>query len=182
MNTKLFITLLLGVGFLFFGCSEDNSLLPEQNTDQSGSILKSAKNPGPSLSGVLETEFSFTPPTFWNGTVDFGDMGTYGITFISYGAPRDYSQASPFQEDFVIFKLGTDWTVQENVILKGWDSGVLVLANKDPELVKFTAHGKVTEAYGPLEMWNGRNAHFKGVVEWVQLGLPKAVHGELRIN
>ncbi len=168
---------------LFSGCSEDNPLTP--GSDQNGSVessLKGTKKPLPKLIGELDCDFSFeNPPTFWNGTVDFGTYGLYNITFISYGAPRGYSQASPFEEDFIIY-LGTDWTIPENVYMRGYNAGVVTYANKDPDPVKFLANGKVEEAYGPLEMWQGCNMHSRGVVTWIDIGIPEGCNGTFQIN
>ena len=157
-------------------CSEDN-VLTGSEIDPGIAGLKSAKE-APTLVGIQHCEFSFDhPPVFWTGTVDFGDGNIYGIKFISYDAPRAFSQASPFYEDFIIYDLA-DGTVY----LKGWDKGVVTYANKDPEPVKYNAMGKVMEAYGPLETWLGRTAHFQGIVNWVDVGIPESIEGTFRLN
>lgn len=178
--------LVIGVSTLFFGCSE-NSLLPDLDdpvqTEQGDAAFKSAKKPAASLVGTTDIPFTFTPPTFWNGTVDFGDEGLFSMTFISHGEPRDFSQASPFFEEFVIYELGTDWTVPENVVLKGWNKGVVTYANKLPEPVMFHANGKITEAYPPLDAWIDCNFHVKGMVYFDEAsGLPDRALGKVRIN
>ena len=100
---------------IFFGCQEDSALSPvsDQNDQVPASL---AKKPAPNLIGTTYTPFTFTPPTFWNGTIDFGVYGKYSITFVSHDAPREYSQASPFHEDFIIYELGADWTQPETVV------------------------------------------------------------------
>ncbi len=183
MKNSILILLVVGVTMLFAGCSEDNSLTP--GSEKSGSVessLKGTKKPSPTLIGEQYCDFTFTPPTFWNGTVDFGVYGEYGITYISHDAPRGYSQASPFYEDIIIYELGSDWTNPANVRMKGWNAGVVTYANKDPEPVKVVSNGKIEEAYGPLEMWQGCNLHFSGLVFWVDIGIPEGCLGTIRIN
>ena len=168
---------------IFFGCQQESALTPElSQSEQMPASL--AKKPSPNLIGALVLDFTFTPPTFWNGTIDFGVDGKYSITFISYEPPRDYSQASPFYEDFIIYKLGTDWTIPGNVYMKGWNAGVVTYANKAPDPVKYTANGKIEEAYTPFEMWLGRNVHVRGEVSWndPDNGLPKGALATVRIN
>jgi hypothetical protein len=136
----------------------------------------------PHLTGHQVTPFTLTPPTFWNGTVDFGEDGKYGLTFVSYDPPRAYSQASPFYEDFYIYELGNP----ANVYLKGWNAGVVTYANNPPDPCKFLANGKVDEAYGPLEEWLGRNVHIRGTVYWIidpVVGMiPEYAEATFRIN
>ena len=185
MKTTISMLLIFGVSILFFGCSESN-LIPAVDDpvqiEQEEALLKGAKKSSAMLEGTTNTPFTFTPPTFWNGTVDFGANGVFGLTFISYDPPREYSQASPFHEDFVIYIPGSDWTDPENVVMKGWNKGVVTYANKDPEPVNFHANGKVTEAYGPLEDWEGCNWHLKGLVYWLSEGNPEKAVGQVRIN
>jgi hypothetical protein len=187
MMHKFFMILVIGTGIVFFGCSEDNLLVPEDpakpdQIDQANSSLKSAKKPAAFLIGEVETMFTPTPPTVWNGTVDFGDYGTYALTFISLGPLRDFSQALLFEEDFVIYQLGTDWQDPANVVMRGWNDGVLTLANKAPDPTKFHANGKITSASEPLDLWDGCNFHIKGLVYWTDFGPPERTSGIIRIN
>ena len=145
-------------------------------------MLKSAKKPAANLIGDTDCPFTITPPTFWNGTVDFGSKGIFGLTFFSEGAPRDYSQASTFYETWVIYYLESDYNDPANVVMRGWNKGVVTFANSVPDPVNFNANGKVTEAYGPLEAWEGCNWHVKGLVYWVAPGLPEKAVGQVRIN
>jgi hypothetical protein len=172
--------LVISAIMVFFGCSADPSAPEISQSDQVTVPL--AKKSLPSLTGIAVSDFTLTPPTFWNGTVDFGVGGLYSITFISLGEPRVYSQASPFNEEFYIYQLGTDWTNPANVYLKGWDNGVVVYANDPPDTTKFLANGKIEEAYGPLAMWQSRSVHIRGYVTWVSLGLPQGAFGTFRIN
>jgi hypothetical protein len=189
MKRKLYFISLIGASFLFFACSEDNMLTPTadepvlEQSEQVGSVLKGAKKPAAKLVGITDCAFTFTPPTFWNGTVDFGEMGVFGLTFISHEPPRDYSQASPFYEDFIIYEQGTNGEIPENVLIKGWNKGVVTFANKVPEDVNFLANGKITEAYGPFVLWDGCNSHLKGLVSYPpEGGLPERAVGVLRLN
>ena len=171
--------LLCGAMLVFLGCQSDSSLATApENAHQETSLEK----PAPNLVGSMDMNFTFTPPTFWNGTIDFGADGKYSLTFISYGPPRDYSNASPFKEDFIVYELNTDWTDQENVYLKGWNKGVTVYAQEPLDPAKFVANGKVTEAYGPLKGWLGRNLHISGNIFWAQEGLPESAIATMRIN
>jgi hypothetical protein len=174
-----YVLLLSFMLLLIAGCAKED-LAPElDQSDLVTTTLKGAKS-SPNLIGTTYTPFTLTPPTFWNGTVDFGDVGTYGITFFSFPpSPRTFSQASPFKEEFIIYELGNP----DNVYLRGWDNGVVTKANKDPEDTSiFHANGKITEASGPLEMWQGRSVHIKGEVTWVAVGLPEFATSIFRIN
>jgi len=123
MKKIIFMFLLIGAVMFFWSCTENNPSAPELS--QSDQVTNSlAKKTAPSLTGTAHADFTFTPPTFWNGTITFGEE-TYGLTFFSFDAPRDYSQASPFYEEFIIYTLGTDWTNPDNVVMKGWDAGVV---------------------------------------------------------
>ena len=183
MKRVIFMFLLIGLTMSFWNCGENYPSAPElSQSDQFTQQSVLDKKPAQSLIGEAVIDFTFTPPTFWNGTIDFGADGKYGMTFISYDPPRDFSQASPYYEDFVIYKLGTDWTVQENIIMKGWNAGVVTYANKDPEPVKVRANGEIVEAYGDFEMWEGRKVHMQGLVYWVSVGVPDVAISTVRIN
>jgi hypothetical protein len=176
MKRSMLVLLVISSVVIFAGCQKDSSLTPE--VDQSAQVPK----PGPNLIGILATDFTWTPPTFWNGTVEFEEEGTYAITFISYDPPRPFSQASPFYEDFFVYELGTDWTNPENVYLAGWNQGVVVYANNPPDPCTFVANGKIDEAYGPFEGWQGRNVHNSGTITWVDVGVPEGVLGTFKLN
>jgi hypothetical protein len=178
---RLFLAILFtGIALLYFGCSEKNPSAPELS--QSDQVTNSLAKPH--LIGEQVTPFTFTPPTFWNGEVDFGEEGKYGITYVSYENPRGYSQASPFYEDFIIHELGN----LENVVLRGWNAGVVTYANNPPDPCKFLANGKVEEAYGDFAEWEGRNVHIRGTVFWNPVPhpdfglLPDHAEATFRIN
>ena len=190
MKKLIFVFLFFGIAMLYTGCSDNNPSAPQlTQSDQATNTL--AKKSAPNLIGIANIPFNFPPlpdprgsdlPVFWKGTIDFGDE-TYGIYFLSYDAPRDYSQASPFYEDFVIHEVGDE----ANVYVKGWNAGVVTYANKMPEPVNFLANGKITEAYGPFVEWQGCNVHGRGLVYWalengIPTGLPERAESTLRIN
>ena len=104
MKNLIFVFLVIGATMIFLGCQEDSVIAPvSDQSDQVPVSLAKAK-PSPNLIGTTNCLFSFAnPPIFWKGTIDFGEKGIYGLYFISYDPPRDYSQASPFYEDFVIY-------------------------------------------------------------------------------
>jgi hypothetical protein len=139
-------------------------------------VLKSAVIPIPNLLGTMDLTLCPTSETnFWNGTVDFGDYGKFSIAFFTYTPPRDYSQVYPFDEDFIIYKLGTNWTKPENIYLKGSHKGLLKFA-KTP--IEFMVNGKITEAYFSLAFCMGRPYHSKGTVD-ISNG---TCFAEIRIN
>jgi hypothetical protein len=178
MKSKLFVFLLILFVSVFIGCNEENALSPTEDVSQ---ITTTLEKPSSNLIGTTYCPFTLTPPTFWNGTVDFGPQGVYGLTFISLTS-KGHSQASHFEEDFVIYELGTDWTDPANVYMKGHHEGVVIFANKLPEPSKFHANGKIEEAYGAFADWQGRRTHMKGLVYWVTEELPDRAEGTLRIN
>jgi hypothetical protein len=182
---KKLIILFVGITLLFAGCSDDKLVAPDFDGNvQPNADLKEANKkivPIPNLTGIGYLTFSPTSPTnFWNGTIDFGDYGEYSIAFFTF-PPRDRSQVVIFDEDFIIYELGTDWSIPGNVVLKGSTKGTLVYANKLPDPAKYQSNGVITEANGPFEMCADRPVHIKGTVFYSQSGPPTAV-GVIRIN
>jgi len=161
--------------FLFFSCQEQ-SLLSSELSDNESSPVTLAK-PLPKLVGETYTPFTMTPPNFWNGTINFGDQGIYGLTFISPEFPVPHGQSSHFEEQFLIYELGSDWQIEENVYLRGHNVGVMSEANS-----KFRANGEVTEAYGSFAEWQGCKVHISGEVINSDTGFPVAASGLFRIN
>jgi hypothetical protein len=185
MKRTILLLMIFAAAIMFFSCSENNSTAPGLiQGDQVENSL--AKKPAPSITGILFGTFTPTPPTFWNGTIDFGDeVGEYGITFVSHEGEktRTNAQSSKFYEDIYIYYLGTDWTVPENVVAIAWNYGTVTHANKRPdEPSKAVANGKIEEAFGPLEMWEGRRTHNDVIVTWNADGSPNQALGTIRIN
>ena len=179
MTGKIFVFLLILSISVFFACNEENVL---NSTEDVSHVTTTLEKPLTNLIGTTYCAFTFSPPTFWNGTVDFGAQGIYGLTFISLTEPREFSQASPYEENFVIYKLGSDWTNPANVYMKGYNAGVVTFANKLPDPVKFHANGVINEAYGPFADWQDRRMHIKGLVYWIDAEIPDRAEGTLRIN
>lgn len=152
--------------------------------ESSEPALKSANVPTPNIIGALDLVVSPTSETnIWNGTIDFGDeYGVYNIAYFTYTPPKENAQAYLFDEDFIIYQLGTNWKNPENVVLRGSHKGLLVFANKDPEPIKVTkANGKITEANAPFEMCLGRPYHGSGTA-FFEDGAPPYFEGLLWIN
>lgn len=184
MKQSLSLMLIMILCIMFFGCTENTFQPALDDTSQleQQAFLKSAKKPAAQLVGEAICPFTGNPPTNWVGTVDFGSQGVFGLTFFSTGPPRFYSQASPFYETWVIYYEDKDYNDPANVVMRGWNKGVVTYANKVPEPVNYLANGKVTEAYGPLEEWEGCNWHIKGLVYWLAPGQPEKAVSQVRIN
>lgn len=191
MKHSVLIYLVIGVAFIFFGCSEDNLMTPDlvQN-DQAISHLKGAVKPASKLVGTMELDFTFgdwPEEPVWVGTIQFEGYGTFGVRFYHLSPFKDYSQASPFEEIFEIYDLGDP----DLVYLGGPDVGVTVLANKPPEPCTYRLNGEVEVANEPFEEWLGRHVHASGIITWQFLTLPdgtvigpvpNTAPGILRIN
>jgi len=172
---------------IFLGCSENNTTAPEINQNDQVPVSLAKAKPSANLIGTINCPFNYPPlpdpggselPIFWKGTIDFGE-DIYGLYFISYDAPREYSQASPFYEEFVIHEENNE----ENVLMIGWNSGVVTNANNPPnDPSKFLANGKITEAYEPFEEWQDCNVHIRGLVYWIDVGFPEKAVATFRIN
>ncbi len=75
----LFFVFIAISAILIFSCSVDNPTASEISQSDQGAISL-AKKPSANLTGTVATDFTLTPPTFWNGTIDFGDDGLYSLT------------------------------------------------------------------------------------------------------
>jgi|GEM_PF-3422016 len=115
---------------------------------------------------------------YWNGTIDFGEeYGVYSIAFFS-----EPSKAAPqFEEEFIVYEMGTDWSVPENVVLKAYHKGRLPQPNSENAPVKAIANGKITEASAPFENCLGRTEHSIANVFFEPGPLPTCT-GIVRIN
>ena len=75
MKQSISLLLIMGVSIVFFGCSE-NTLVPALDDPaqlEQVANMKSAKKPAANLVGDTDCPFTGPPPTWWNGTVDFGE-------------------------------------------------------------------------------------------------------------
>lgn len=176
------VLLTVFVSLLFSGCSEDGNLNPNDTCDPAESTLKSDNKPLPKLFGHQVCEVNLDGPLLFECTIDFGDLGVFAITHIPHGPPRDFSQASIFEEDVIISYLGTDWTNPENVVLTGLVRGTHTLANRPPDPTRFVCNGDIFEAKGPFEPWAGRKMHTQGTFYWTPEGMPDRVECTMRIN
>ena len=165
---------------ILVSCQQEGAL--NSSLSQDDASANTLTKPAPNLNAIINCNFTLTPPTFWNGTIEFENGDVYGITFVAAGAPVPLGQSSHFEEELIMYKLGTDWKNPDNVYLKGWNVGVVVNANKPPDPVKFHENGIITEAYGPFAEWLGRNIHTKGTVYWVEVGLPEKAVATFRLN
>ena len=76
MKCTILMFLVIGATFIFFGCSEKNPSAPElSQSDQVTNTL--VKKPAPNLTGTINTDFTPTPPYFWNGTIEIEGYGPY---------------------------------------------------------------------------------------------------------
>jgi hypothetical protein len=158
---KTFIKLLF---FVAITCLVLSCYKSDINDEFSVPVLERADIPIPNLIGTMDLILSPTSETnFWNGTIDFGEYGKFSIAFFTYTPPRDFSQVYPFEEDFIIYELGTNWAEPENIYLKGSHKGLLKL-KKSP--IEFLANGKITEAFFSLAFCMGRTYHSKGTVDF----------------
>jgi hypothetical protein len=172
MKRLFLVFLFIGIALLYLGCSENSPIISELS--QSGQVTNTlAKRPSPNLTGTTFADFTGIPPYFWVGTIII-DGVEYGMRYKNLsGPPRTYSGASPFEEEYEIWD-----ELFETLYLKGTHAGVVSFANS-----RFVANGRVEEAYGPFEMWLGRNSHNSGIITWEIVGvLPDFATGTFRIN
>jgi hypothetical protein len=177
MRNSILIFLVIGIVMIFIGCSENNALnLGLSQNDQIINTL--AKKPAPNLTGEAHTPFSLNnPPFFWSGIVVF-DGDTYGITYETLTELRNYSSASPFSENWVVYEEGNPG----NVYMRGSNHGLSNTA-QIPDPTPFVGNGTVEEAYGSFEMWLGRNVHEQGLIYWKSDGsIPDSASFTIRIN
>lgn len=195
MKRLMYLFYVIGAILLLSGCSEDDELTvtPDSAIVQSEEVsplLKNAGKPAANLIGVMDLYFTFgdweAGDSVWAGTVTFEDFGTYGMYFYHLSPFKGYSQASPFEEWFEIYELGTDPVV---VVLAGPDVGVTTTANKPPEPCKYRMNGEIEVAESPFEGWLGRNVHMSGEITWQVLQtpdgpmvVPETAPGIFRIN
>ena len=183
---------LLSVVLLFItGCQKDEMMTPSfEENDLNPTSLKATPKPAPNLRGEIVLDFNLaffdhplTEPT-WVGTVDIEGYDIYDMEFYPTGEDKGFSQASPFEEYFVI----TDQTTGA-IVMAGHDAGVTTLANKPPDPNKYRMNGEIDVANAPFEQWLGRHVHMNGLITWVNLGtseepviVPETAIGPFRVN
>lgn len=189
MKKLIFIFLFLGIAILYIDCSNNNPSAPKLN--QSDQVTNTfAKKPASHLTSIMNLSFVLPwnrlyPELTWEGTITI-DGNNYYMKFDHLsGPPRDYSQASPFEEYFYIIDGNS------NIVLAGPDAGVTVLANKLPDPTKYVMNGRIEIANDPFADWLGRPVHMSGVINWqfvippgeTEPGLfPETAPGTFRIN
>jgi len=155
-----------------------------------------AKTP---LVGTMDLQFNLAWPgpsvevPDWVGTVTI-DGVEYGMAFFNTGTGKPFdSQPSDgvifFEETWVIYQdlhfafeeieagfILTEFEPGE-VLLSGYDSGVVVLANGS-----YRMNGFVEEAYDPYASWLGRQVHMSGTVLFSAQGAPNFAPGMIRLN
>ena len=180
MKKLILIFLFLGTAMFYFSCSDNSPSAPGLN--QSDRITKTLdKKPAPNLMGTTDANFvaGTQGDVVWDGTIEFDGYGTYGIRFHHTGGAGVIGQANHGEEYYEIY----DLVNPTFIYLAGPDEGVVPLANKPPDPVKFILNGEVEVANTPFEMWLDRNVHMRGVVEWDQVtGRPLKALGIFRIN
>ena len=70
---------------ILVSCQQEGVLNP--NLSQDDPSANAITKPAPNLIGTINCNFTLTPPTFWNGTIEFENGDVYGITFVAAGAP-----------------------------------------------------------------------------------------------
>ena len=187
MKSSRLMVLIIGVAIVVSACSKDDLFAPGlDQSDPEETTLKAAKKPAAKLVGIMALDFNLLvidDPTLpvWEGTIDFGVHGIYGMRFFNIGGEGNVnSKASPFEEIFEIYELADE----DVILLAGHDEGVTTLANS-----KYRMNGEIEVANVPFEMWLGRKVHMSGDITWVNLGspedpvmVPETAPGVFRIN
>jgi hypothetical protein len=112
----------------------------------------------------------------WNGSITIGD-DVYFMEFFNIGTGKQGDQDPGMTLHFgEIWKIWED-EERDNLLLNGTDEGVVSLANSE-----YRMNGVVTVAYGDFVIWEGRNVHMSGIIEWYPFGAPHFAPGIFRIN
>ena len=170
-------------------------------------IPAQAKKP---LIGTMDLEFNLLWPgpqadiPDWAGNITFnGDE--YRMLFFAIGSGKafvdDPGKVHFFEEIWAIYDTDDftsllpsddpgDWAywlpsnAPAELVLWGYDAGVVAWQNN-----KYRMNGNVEEASGAFEVWEGRNVHMSGEIEWQEIetqeGPTLAPHhapGTFRIN
>jgi hypothetical protein len=160
-----------------------------------------AKKP---LEGTMDLEFNLGWPApqdeipDWVGTITI-DGEEYKMLFFAIGSGKafdeDPGKVHFFEEIWAIYDTDEDLTLlipsdsaldweywlpendPEELILWGYDKGQTNLVNSD-----YHMNGNVEEAFEEFSVWEGRNVHMSGVIEWYENGAPNFAPGTFRIN
>jgi hypothetical protein len=155
-------------------------------------IPAQAKKP---LTGTMDLEFNLLWPGLqdeipdWVGNIAINEV-EYGMTFFCIGA-KDAGNVHFFEEIWTIYdwvELHTEvvddevnqWLEYGEILLWGYDAGVVAWQNN-----KYHMNGNVEEAIGDFAVWEGRNVHMSGIIEWQEIDgvvAPQYAPGIFRIN
>ncbi len=69
------------------------------------------------------------------------------------------------------------WLEYGEILLWGYDVGQTNLRNS-----KYHMNGNVEQAFGAFSVYEGRNVHMNGIIEWYDFGAPQYAPGTFRIN
>jgi len=181
MKRSILVSLVIGTGLIFFGCSENNPTVPEMN--QNDQVPAPLAKPAPSLRctivywyvghlGELDLEGRLH---VWDGEIHGDIEGQIKWWFVPGGGPPTPTAQVRFYE--------ARWEI--------WDGDDLLLAGNSagstatphgltPEKDGiWRGNGIVTEASDGFEDWIGRQESEGGNVNWV---FPFSGEGILRIN
>jgi len=161
-------------------------------------IPAQAKKP---LVGTMDLEFNLDWPgpqqtdiPDWVGNITI-DSTEYGMAFFAIGSGKEF-EAVPgkvhfFEEiwriyDWVTFNFTTQVLDYGEILLWGYDVGQTCLNGKN---YNYHMNGNVEVAVGGFAVWEGRNVHISGEIEWQEIETPEgpalAPHyapGTFRIN
>nr|KXH72028.1 MAG: hypothetical protein AM324_07875 [Candidatus Thorarchaeota archaeon SMTZ1-83] len=158
------------------------------------------------LYGTMDLEFNLGWPEYntevpdWVGTITINGE-EYGMLFFAFwtGKPFENPQrgnAFFFGEIWAIYDMGdlsfpaipngkpSDWAYwlpsdyPDELVLWGYDEGVTIGAN-----TKYHMNGNVEEGFDAFSVYEGRNVHMRGVIEWYEdMPAPHYAPGIFRIN
>jgi len=158
-------------------------------------IPAQAKNP---LIGNMDLEFNLDWPgphqtdiPDWVGNITI-DSIEYGMAFFAIGSGKAFVDVLPgkvhfFEEiwriyDWVTFDFETQVLEYGEILLWGYDAGQTCLHEHNNN---YHMNGNVEVAFGDFAVWQGRNVHMSGEIEWQETPegpAPKYAPGTFRIN